>query len=205
MTEKERMLSGKLYNPYKVDNSEWLNAKQKMATFNNSTYPIDENDMDILRSVFANLGDSSLIIPPVFFDHGWKISVGNHFFANTCFTVLDIAPVTIGNNVFIGSHVSIYTAAHPIDAKIRNMDLEYAKPVTIGNDVWIGGSVVINPGVTIGSNVVIGSGSVVTKDIPDNVIAVGNPCHVIRAIGESDREFWNNEYMDYLNDSDCIN
>ena len=204
MNEKERMLSGKLYNPYRVDNPEWLDAKEKMMAFNNSTWPIGSEQMNLLRNVFAKLGDNALIIPPMFFDHGWKISIGDHFFANTGFTVLDIAPVTIGNNVYIAPHVSIYTAGHPIAASVRNMDLEYAKPVRIGDNVWIGGNVVINPGVTIGSNVVIGSGSVVTKDIPDNCVAAGNPCRVIRPIGQQDEDYWNSQYQDYLSDPDII-
>ena len=116
----------------------------------------------------------------------------------------DEAKVTIGDNVFIAPRVSIYTATHPIDPVIRNMELEVAKAVTIGNDVWIGGNVVINPGVTIGNNVVIGSGSVVTKDIPDNVIAAGNPCRVIREITQQDREYWQAQYEDYANDKDIF-
>ena len=95
--------------------------------------------------------------------------------------------------------MSIYTAGHPIDAAIRNTNVEYAKPVTIGSDVWIGGNVVINPGVTIGSNVVIGSGSVVTKDIPDNSVAAGNPCKVIRSITSEDAEYWRTQYEEYIN------
>ena len=105
--------------------------------------------------------------------------------------------VTFGENVFIAPHVSIYTAGHPIDAKIRNTEVEYARPVTIGSDVWIGGNVVINSGVTIGDDVVIGSGSVVTKDIPSHVIAAGNPCKVIREITEEDRIYWEKQYQEY--------
>lgn len=115
-------------------------------------------------------------------------------------TILDENYVTFGNNVYIAPHVSIYTAGHPIDAKIRNTDLEYAKSVTIGNDVWIGGNVVINPGVMIGNNVVIGSGSVVTKDIPSGVIAAGNPCRVIREISEQDCRYWEKEFEEYISE-----
>ena len=105
--------------------------------------------------------------------------------------------MTFGDNVFLAPHVGIYTAGHPIDAGIRNLELEYARPVTIGSDVWIGGNVVINPEVTIGSDVVIGSCSVVTKDIPDHVIAAGNPCRVIREITDEDRDYWRALYDDY--------
>src|SRR5690606_9595639 len=107
---------------------------------------------------------------------------GENFFSNYNLTILDCAPVKIGNDVMLGPSVSIYTAGHPIHHEIRNIGLEYAFPVTIGSNVWIGGSVTINPNVTIGNNVVIGSGSVVTKDIPDNVIAVGSPCKILRTI-----------------------
>lgn len=110
---------------------------------------------------------------------------------------MDEAPVWIGNHVYIAPRVSIYTAGHPVDAQVRNMDLEYAKPVTIGNDVWIGGDVVINPGVTIGNDVVIGAGSVVTKDIPNHVIAAGNPCRVIRKITDAERQEWRLQYHEY--------
>ncbi len=106
----------------------------------------------------------------------------------------------IGNfehSIRLTPHVSIYTAGHPIDAEVRNMELEYAKPVTIGSDVWIGGNVIINPGVTIGDNVVIGSGSVVIKDIPCNVIAAGNPCRIIREITKKDKKKWKNQLKDY--------
>ena len=108
----------------------------------------------------------------------------------------------IGDHVFIAPRVCIYTAGHPIDADIRRMDLEYAKGVTIGDDVWIGGNVVINPGVTIGSNVVIGSGSVVTKDIPDGVIAAGNPCRVLREITQEDKDYWTRQAEEYFADED---
>ena len=111
--------------------------------------------------------------------------------------ILDTGRVIIGNNVFLAPRVNIFTAAHPIDKKVRNERLEYAKKVVIGNDVWIGGSVTINPGITIGDNVVIGSGSVVTKDIPSNVVAVGNPYRVLRNITEEDKLFWEKEKEKY--------
>ena len=123
-------------------------------------------------------------------DYGKNIEVGNNFFANYNCVILDVAKVTIGENVMFAPNVSIYTAGHPIHPESRNSGYEYGIPVTIGNNVWVGGNVVITPGVTIGNNVVIGAGSVVTKDIPDNVIAVGNPCRVIREITEEDRKYY---------------
>ncbi len=114
----------------------------------------------------------------------------NNFFSNYNFVVLDCAKVKIGNNVFIAPNVGIYCAGHPLNVAERNKGLEYAKPITIGNNVWIGAGVQICPGVSIGDNSTIGAGSIVTKDIPANVVAVGNPCRVLREIGEKDREYY---------------
>ena len=119
-------------------------------------------------------------------DFGYNIEVGENFYANHGCVILDCAKVTFGDNVFIAPNCGFYTAGHPIDSKRRNAGLEYAHPITVGNNVWFGGGVQVMPGVTIGNNVVIGSGSVVTKDIPDNVVAAGNPCKVLRAITEED-------------------
>ncbi len=196
--EWQRMLAQKIYNPYKVgdDSFERVHAAQK--AFNESEFWRDKTALEELKKCFANAPEDMVLTPPVYFDHGDRIRFGKHFYANTGLTILDENYVTFGDNVFIAPHVSIYTAGHPIDAVIRNTEVEYAKPVTIGSDVWIGGNVVINPGVTIGNNVVIGSGSVVTKDIPDDVIAAGNPCKMIRKITEEDRIKWEKEYEAYL-------
>lgn len=198
--EWNRMIVGKLYNPYKVgDNSfEVVHAAQKK--FNESEYWKDKSAFDELKRCFKVAPDDMILTPPVYFDHGDRISFGKHFYANTGLTILDENYVTFGDNVFIAPHVSIYTAGHPVDAEIRNLELEYALSVEIGSNVWIGGNVVINPGVKIGNDVVIGSGSVVTKDIPDHVVAAGNPCKVLRKITDADRIKWNREYSDYEND-----
>ena len=126
--------------------------------------------------------DEFLIVQPFYCDYGKQISVGKRFFANFNFTVLDEARVTIGDGCFIGPNVSIYTACHSTDPMERNSRREWAEPVTIGNNVWIGGSVTILPGVKIGDNVTIGAGSVVTKDIPSNCVAISNPCKVVKSI-----------------------
>jgi maltose O-acetyltransferase len=126
--------------------------------------------------------DDFLIIQPFYCDYGKQIRIGKRFFANFNFTVLDEAPVTIGDDCFIGPNVSIYTACHSTNPVERNSRREWSKSVRIGDNVWIGGSVTILPGVTIGDNVTIGAGSVVVKDIPSNSIAVGNPCKVIKSI-----------------------
>lgn len=198
-TEWNRMMEGKLYSPGKVGDVSWERVHEAMYLFNNSAFWKDRNALNELRKCFGRAPEDMVLTPPVYFDHGDRIYFGKHFYANTDLTILDENNVIFGDNVYLAPHVSIYTAGHLIDAKIRNTDVEYAKPVTIGSDVWIGGNVVINPGVTIGNNVVIGSGSVVTKDVPDGVIAAGNPCRVIRAITQKDKEKWFREYEDYKN------
>ena len=201
MTDKERMFAGKLYSPFKVE-SQWIKIRRAVKKFNESNFWEDTTALRELQNLFRSTGEGFVLTPPFYCDHGDKISFGDHFYANTDLTILDENYVTFGKNVYIAPHVSIYTAGHPIDAKIRNTDLEYAKPVNIGNDVWIGGNVVINPGVTVGDNVVIGSGSVVTKDIPSGVIAAGNPCRVIREITEQDCRHWEKQYEEYINEGE---
>lgn len=200
MTEKERMLSGKLY----IAKDEELvrdNKKSRMLTrlFNNSTEEQLKYRVELLKELFESTGKNIYIEPPFRCDYGCHISIGNNFYANYDCIIVDVCKVRIGDNVFFGPRVCIFTAGHPIDADIRNTQLEYGKPVTIGNDVWIGGNTVINPGVTIGNNVVIGSGAVVTKDIPDNVIAVGNPCRVLREITDEDKKYWEKQKEEYFN------
>lgn len=134
--------------------------------------------------------DGAFINPPFYCDYGTHIEVGKNFFANYNCTILDVAKVVIGDNCQMAPNVSIYTAGHPVHPDIRNTAYEYGIEVTIGDNVWIGGNTVICPGVHIGSNTVIGAGSVVTKDIPDWVIAAGNPCRVIRKITDEDKKFY---------------
>ena len=201
MSDLERMLSGKLYHPYKVKDNIREKNRETLEKFNNLSYRKRSEGMALLRNHFGKLPKDAHITPPFYCDKGSQIFIGKHFYANTGLIILDEAKVVIGDNVFMVPRVSIYTAGHPIDASVRNLDFEYAKEVTIGDDVWIGGNVVINPGVTIGSNVVIGSGSIVTKDIPDGVIAAGNPCKIIREITEKDTKFWQEQLSDYQNDT----
>ena len=194
MTEKELMLAGELY----VASDAELRKKQLerfrfMDEFNATKYEDFEKREELARKMFASVGKHPVINKPFHCDYGCHISIGDNFFANFDCVMLDVNKITIGNNVFIAPRVCLYTAGHPIDAEIRNEKLEYGKPITIGDNVWIGGSVVVNPGVKIGSNVVIGSGSVVTKDIPDGVVACGNPCTVKRKITEADKIFWQKE------------
>ncbi|MDU5110168.1 MAG: sugar O-acetyltransferase [Clostridium sp.] len=201
MTEKEKMLAGDLY----MANDKEIKADMKKCRvltrlFNNTTEEQKEYRAELLKELFEETGDNIYVEPPFRCDYGCHISVGNNFYANYDCIILDVCKVDIGENVFFAPRVCIYTAGHPIDAEVRNTGLEFGKSVKIGNNVWVGGSTVINPGVSIGNNVVIGSGSVVTKDIPDNVIAVGNPCRVLRKITEEDKVYWEKKKEEYYSD-----
>lgn len=184
MTEKEKMLAGLEYSAVDKDLLDELNAVKEIIHDYNSLRPHEsQKRLDVLKGLLGHIADDEIIVnQPFYCDYGKQISVGRGFFANFNLTVLDEAPVTIGDDCFIGPNVSIYTACHSTDPVERNTRNEWAKPVCIGNNVWIGGSVTILPGVTIGDNVTIGAGSVVTKDIPGNSVAVGNPCKVIKQI-----------------------
>lgn len=202
MTEKERMYSGKLYNPYRVPDNPWAEIRAACKRFNESEFWSDRSAFEALKQCFGKAGEDMVLTPPFYCDHGDKICFGEHFYANTDLTILDENMVTFGDYVFLGPHVSIYTAGHPLTTEVRNLELEFARPVKIGSHVWIGGNVVVNPGVTIGDGAVIGSGSVVTKDIPGRVIAAGNPCRVIREITEEDQRLWAGQLEEYKNDPD---
>lgn len=188
MTEKEKMLLGMYYKASDKDLTEARNTARSLAAEYNSTAPTElERREDILKKLFKKCGKNVYIEPPFYCDYGSNIALGDNVYINFDCIILDVCNVSIGNNVFIAPRVSIFAAAHPIDADIRNSLLEFGSPVNIGNSVWIGGNTVINPGVSIGDGSIIGSGSVVTKDIPANVIACGNPCRVIRQISDEDK------------------
>lgn len=154
---------------------------------------VDPSDFERIGEIVEQLlgkSHKAFINPPFYCDYGFHIEVGESFFANYNCTIIDVAKVKIGDNCQLAPNVSIYTAGHPVHPDSRNSLYEYGIGVTIGDNVWIGGNTVILPGVHIGSNTVIGAGSVVTKDIPDWVIAAGNPCRVIRKITEDDRKYY---------------
>ncbi len=198
MTERELMLSGQLYIAKDEELAkDFAKSRRLTRLINNATEEQAEYRIQLFKELFQKTGENLWIEPPFRCDYGCHISVGENFFANYDCIIIDVCDVTIGDNVFFGPRVCVYTAGHPIDAEVRNKQLEFGKKVVIGNNVWVGGSTVINPGVTIGDNVVIGSGSVVTKDIPSNVIAVGNPCKVLRPITEKDREYWAEQEKQY--------
>jgi maltose O-acetyltransferase len=183
-TEKEKMLAGELYDP--LDEQlcrERQRARDLCQALNASREDAREERARILRELLGRETDI-WVQPPFFCDYGTNIAVGEKVFFNFNCVVLDVMPVRIGSNVLFGPSVQIYTATHPIDAGERRKWLEFAKPVEIGSDVWVGGAAIICPGVKIGSRSVIGAGSVVTRDIPEGVLAAGNPCRVIRLLGQ---------------------
>ena len=197
MTEKEKMLAGLLYDPSDKELAALRAKAHNLCTDYNSTYETDaKKRAKILKKLLPNAADSAYIQGPVYFDYGVNIRTGKNFYANFNFTVLDCCPVEIGDDVFIGCGVSLLTPVHPLRPEQRNtrfkidgtpFDLESAKPIKIGNDCWLAGNVTVIGGVTIGDGCVIGAGSVVTRDIPPNSLAVGNPCRVIRKITEKDK------------------
>ncbi len=183
MTEKEKMLSGLVYDATDAQLLRELDENKDRVHRYNLLPPSDSSAKEeMIRSILGKAGNGVVVNQPFRCDYGSNIEVGNGFFSNFNFTVLDEARVVIGNDVFIGPNVSIYTACHSTDPVERNTRREWAEGVTIGDNVWIGGSVTILPGVSIGDNVTIGAGSVVVKDIPADSIAVGNPCKVIRKL-----------------------
>ncbi|MCB6646573.1 MAG: sugar O-acetyltransferase [[Clostridium] scindens] len=190
---------GELYklNDDKELNEDFMRARRLTRLFNSMTEEQMEERKEIIKELFKSTGENVHVEQTFHCDYGCHISVGENFYANYDCIMVDVCEIIIGDNVLLAPRVGIYTAGHPIDAAVRNEGLEFGKPVIIGDNVWIGGNAVINPGVTIGSGVVIGSGSVVTKDIPDHVVAVGNPCRVLRKINEEDKIYWEKEREKY--------
>ena len=182
-TEKEKMIAGEMYLPSdSVLVSDRTRAKDLCRQLNSLESSKTDERRKILKELFASCENDVIIEPNFFCDYGYNIRVGKQFYINHNCVILDCAQVIFGDRVFIGPNCGFYTALHPINARERAGEFEYAKPIKVGNDVWISGNVVVLAGVTIGDNVVIGAGSVVTKDIPPNVLAFGNPCRVIKSI-----------------------
>lgn len=192
MNQKERMLANLPYKSWMDGLKEdRMACKKKLYTYNNLPPEQEAERESLLREILGKTCEGYLNIEsPFHCDYGYNIEVGKEFFANYNFIVLDVGKVKIGDNFMCGPNVQISTAGHPLHPESRASGYEYGIDITIGDNVWIGGNVLVCPGVTIGSNVVIGGGSVVTKDIPDNMLAYGNPCRVIREITEADRDYY---------------
>ena len=197
MTEQEKMQQGLLYD---ANNDPDLIAQRircKDLCFElNQLKPSQVQEQEaLLRQILGKAGEHFYITTPFWCDYGRNIEIGDNFYTNHNCVILDCAKVTFGSNVFIAPNCVFSTAGHPLDAPQRNQGLEYAYPITVGDNVWFGASVTVLPGVTIGSNTVIGAGSLVNRDIPDGVVAVGNPCRVLRKITEADkRKYWRNDH-----------
>ena len=183
MKEKEKMLSGLMYDPMDPQLCKERQAARTKFQHINSIPEIDKNKRDALcYDLIGSAGKGLWIEPPFYCDYGSNIILGDDVFMNFNCCILDVMEVKMGNNVMLAPNVQIYTATHPLEAKERNSGKEFAKGISIGNDVWIGGGAIICPGVTIGNGVVIGAGAVVTKDVPNNVFVGGNPAKIIKHI-----------------------
>ena len=193
MTEREKMEKGLLYD---ANNDPELIAartrcKDLCFSYNQLRPSLAAQQQEIIRRLFGRAGRQFCVTAPFWCDYGYNIEVGENFYTNHNCVILDGAKVVFGDNVFIAPNCTFSTAGHPLDAEQRNRGPEYAYPITVGDNVWFGASVTVLPGVTIGSNTVIGAGSVVNRDIPAGVIAVGTPCRVLREITGADREkYW---------------
>lgn len=192
MTQLEKIHSGNIYNPADDEIMELqLKCLDKLYDFN-LTRPTElDKREEMLKEMFAEIGKNCYIEPPLHANWGGKhVHFGKNVYANFGLTLVDDTHIYVGDGTMFGPNCVIATAGHPIDPELRERQLQYNIPVRIGRNCWLGAGVLVMPGVTIGDNTVIGAGSVVTKDIPANVIAVGNPCKVLREIGEHDKEFY---------------
>lgn len=183
MTEFEKLLNLEIYNYRDKSFGDIFDKCTMKVKKYNKCYPKKQK---ILDKIVKSRGDGTVLVAPVHFDLGFNVVIGNNSFINANCTFLDCAPITIGNNVFIGPNVSLITPIHPLDHKLRNQYYEVSKPITIKNNVWIAANVIIMPGVTIESGSVIGAGSIVTSNIPKDVVAYGSPCKVVKSVFEED-------------------
>lgn len=190
MTEWEKAQAGYLYDAnYETDIIKMREKCADLCYEFNACRPSDvDKQKELIGKIIGNIKGNIVVTAPFYCDYGINISVGDNFYTNHNVTILDGAPVTFGDNVFIAPDCVFSTAGHPIDVEQRNMGLEIALPISVGNNVWIGAHVTVLPGVSIGDNTVIGAGSVVNRDIPSGVVAVGNPCKVLRKITEEDKK-----------------
>ena len=186
-TEKEKMLNGELYDAALDENlfKDRIKCKSLCQKYNNLQVENLDKRKNIIKQILFKTGQNFHIEQTFYCDYGYNITIGENFYSNHNLVILDCAKVEFGNNVFIGPNCGFYTAEHPLDVEKRINGLEFAKPINIGNNVWFGGNVVVLAGVTIGDNSVIGAGSIVTKDIPENSLAVGNPCRVIKKLNNN--------------------
>lgn len=187
-SEKEKMLAGELYRATDPElAASYFRAQRLTATFNGLAAEDVEGRRAALQELFARVGERTVVNAGLRCDYGWNVSIGRDTFVNYDCVLLDCNRIDIGDEVQIGPGVHIYTATHPVDAATRRSGLEYALPVHVGDGVWLGGGAIVCPGVRIGENTVVGAGSVVTRHLPPNVLAMGNPCRVVRTLADEVR------------------
>lgn len=192
MSEKEKLHTGEIYFPNDPEIMEQQGIWQDMVMeYNNIPHVQQARREEMLRAMFAEIGEGCYVETPFYANMGGHhVHFGNFVYANYGLTLVDDTHIYVGDKTMFGPHVTLATAGHPIDPELRGRGLQYNMPIRIGRNCWLGAGVIVMPGVTIGDNVVIGAGSIVTKDIPSNVVAVGNPCRVMREVGERDRQFY---------------
>ena len=197
MTEKEKLHTGEIYFPGDPEVQKFQTAcMEKLYDFNRTRPSELDRRTAMLKQMFAEIGEGCYIEPPLHSNFGGHhVHFGKYIYANYNLTLVDDTHIYVGDYTMFGPNVTIATAAHPVCPELRGKGLQFNMPVRIGCNCWLGAGVIVLPGVTVGDNVVIGAGSVVTKDIPDNVVAVGNPCRVLRPVGEQDRQFYFKERM----------
>ena len=199
MTEREKIHSGKIYWPNDPTiMEEQLGYLDLMDEYNRTPRRLQAERYEMLKRLFGSVGENCYIESPYFANWGGRhVHLGSNVYANAGLKLVDDTHIYIGDNTMLGPNVVLATAGHPIDPELRARGLQYNLPVRIGRNCWLGAGVIVMPGVTIGDNTVIGAGSIVTKDIPANVVAVGNPCRILRPVGQHDREYyWRDKKID---------
>ena len=187
-SQRERMLAGDLYM---ADDPQLVQAARRAADLQHRYAELWPHDSDaaraVLRELLGAVGEGTLLRPPLYVDYGSNLRIGARTFANFGLVALDVLPITIGDDVQLGPNVQLLTPTHPLEPDIRRAKWEAGKPITIENNVWVGGGAIVLAGLTIGENSVVGAGAVVTKDVPPNVVVVGNPARVVRDLGDDSR------------------
>ena len=200
MTEREKIHSGKIYWPNDpAIMEEQLGYLDLMDEYNRTPRRLQKDRFEMLKKLFSEVGENCVIESPYFANWGGHhVHLGSNVYANAGLKLVDDTHIYIGDYTMLGPNVTIATAGHPIDPELRKRGLQYNLPVHIGRNCWLGAGVIVMPGITIGDNAVIGAGSVVTKDIPSGVVAVGNPCKVLRQVGEQDKiYYWRDKRIDW--------